>query len=143
MPFRGVIAGFIGGGFLLALYFLIVSAVSGWEFAQSQFASFWYYILALAAGFGIQVGLYQRLRQIIHNGRGSGRVLAVTGTNSAAAMISCCAHYLANILPILGATGLLALIGQYQIEFFWVGLASNVLGIAYIARKLLQYAKLA
>lgn len=141
MPFRAVIAGFIGGGFLLGLYFGILSAISGWEFAQSQFASFWYYIVALAAGFGTQVGLYQYLRQAIRNGRGAGKVLVVTGANSTVAMISCCAHYLVNILPILGATGILAVIGQYQIEFFWVGLAANILGIVYIARKVLLYGK--
>src|SRR3989338_8865524 len=135
------IAGTFGATVLLALYFIIVTAISGWEFAQSQFASFWYYILALATGFGIQVGLYQYLRHAIQRGKGTGKVLAVTGTNSTVAMISCCAHYLANILPALGATGNLALVGQYQIELFWIGLVSNAFGIAYITRKILQYEK--
>lgn len=139
MIFRAVIAGVLGGVLLLALYFFIVSAISGWEFAQGQFASFRYYILALALGFGVQAALYAYLRQAIRRGRGSGKVLAVTGTNSTVAMISCCAHYLANILPVLGATGFLALISQYQVELFWVGLASNAFGTAYIARKIVHY----
>ena len=53
-------------------------------------------------------------------------------------MISCCAHYAANILPILGITGTLSLVGQYQIQLFWVGLVANALGIAYITRMIIH-----
>jgi Cu+-exporting ATPase len=56
------------------------------------------------------------------------------------AMVSCCAHYLANILPVIGAAGLIALVGQYQVELFWVGLASNAAGILYAAGKVMQFA---
>ena len=40
-------------------------------------------------------------------------------------MISCCAHYLANIMPAVGAAGIITLVAQYQIQLFWFGLASN------------------
>ncbi len=36
----------------------------------------------------------------------------------------------------LGATGLVTFATQYQLEFFWVGLAFNAAGIAFIANKL-------
>ena len=36
----------------------------------------------------------------------------------------------------LGATGLVTFAAQYQVEFFWVGLAFNAAGIAYIGNKL-------
>jgi hypothetical protein len=41
-------------------------------------------------------------------------------------------------LPVLGATGLVALVAQYQIELFWVGLAFNLAGVLYIGRKVVQ-----
>ncbi|HEU0202489.1 MAG TPA: hypothetical protein VFR86_18920 [Burkholderiaceae bacterium] len=50
-------------------------------------------------------------------------------------MVSCCTHYLANLLPIVGAAGLVTLATQYQVELFWVGLAFNAAGIAYIGTK--------
>ena len=124
---------------LLGVYFSILTLISGWGFALDQFRQFWYFILTLAGGFGLQVGLYAYLRELVRGGNGSGKVLAVSGTTSTTAMISCCAHYLANILPIIGVSGAIALIGQYQIEIFWVGLAFNAAGIIYIARKVIAF----
>ena len=54
---KGLTAAFI----LIVVYFIIVSLVSGWDFAQGQFAKFWYFIITLAVGFGAQVGLYTYL----------------------------------------------------------------------------------
>jgi Cu+-exporting ATPase len=68
----------------------------------------------------------------------SGKVVAVSGATSTGAMIACCAHYLANVLPVLGATGFIALVAQYQVQLFWVGLAFNLAGIGYIGRKTMQ-----
>lgn len=126
---------------LLGVYFLILSLVSDWAFTVDQFATFRYYIVSLAIGFGIQIGLFTYLRSATQSHCSSGKVVAVSGTTSTVAMISCCAHYLVNILPVIGATGLISLVGQYQIELFWVGLASNAAGILYIASKMVQFSK--
>jgi Cu+-exporting ATPase len=128
--------GLLAAGVLLGLYFSALSAISGWRFTVNEFAQFWYYILPLAAGFGIQVALYARLRQVIGRAKQAGTVVAASGTTSTAAMVSCCAHYLANVAPVLGATGLVAVAAQFQVELFWVGLAFSAAGIAYIGRKL-------
>lgn len=121
------------------MYFSVLTLVSGWSFALGQFYDFWYFIVSLAIGFGIQIGLYSYLRNAIHHRDGSGKVVAVSGSTSTAAMISCCAHYLANILPALGAAGVITLVAQYQVELFWVGLAANAAGILYIGRKVLKF----
>lgn len=47
---------------MLAIYFGVVSLIPGTSFALEQFTKFWYFIVALALGFGIQVGLYIYLR---------------------------------------------------------------------------------
>src|SRR3989337_950264 len=129
-------------GALLVLYFGVLTLVSGWSFTLSQFSDFWYYIVPLAAGFGLQVALFTRLRYVVHQSAGDARtVMAASGTTSTAAMISCCAHYLVNIAPVLGATGLVTFAAQYQVEFFWVGLAFNAAGIAYIGNRLWKATK--
>lgn len=97
-PFR---LGTIAFMLMLAIYFSVVSLISGQNFAIEQFAKFWYFIVALALGFGIQVGLYTYLKNLVGQHGMSGKVVAASGTTSAAAMVSCCAHYLVNILPIL------------------------------------------
>jgi len=124
---------------LLAVYFSVVSLISGWSFAVSQFSQFWYFIVSLAVGFGIQIGLYAYLKSAIHRKNAGGGALAVSGATSTVAMLSCCAHYLVNILPIIGAAGIISLIGQYQIQLFWVGLIFNIAGIIYIARKIIIF----
>jgi Cu+-exporting ATPase len=128
--------GVIAFGALLAVYFGALTLVSGWKFTVDQFSEFWFYILPLAGGFGLQVALYVRLRQLLHQSKDVRTIMAASGTTSTAAMISCCAHYLVNVAPVLGATGLVTLATQYQVEFFWVGLAFNAAGIAYIGNKL-------
>lgn len=138
---KSAISGFLATIVLLGIYFSVVTFVSGWPFALEQFLKFWYFILGLAIGFGIQVGLYVCLKNIIRQNAGRG-VIAVSGTTSTVAMISCCAHYLANILPIIGITGAISLIGQYQIQLFWFGLLANLIGIIYIGNKIRQSLKM-
>lgn len=123
---------------LLGAYFAALSLVSGWNFTANQFVQFWYFVVALALGFGIQVGLYAYLKSVVHQGSMSGKVVAATGTTSTAAMVSCCAHYLVNILPVLGATGIVTFAAQYQVKLFWVGIAFNILGIGLITRRIIK-----
>ena len=133
--------GVLAFGLLLGAYFGALTLISGWSFTVSQFSEFWFYVLPLAAGFGLQVMLYMRLREALHASADSRAVMAASGTTSTAAMVSCCAHYLVNVAPVLGATGLVTFATQYQVEFFWVGLAFNAAGIAYIGNKLFNAIK--
>ena len=135
--------GLLGSLVLLSVYFTIVSLVSGWDFMLKQFATYWYFLVTLAVGFGIQVGLYGFLKDAMKKKHAvaSGKVLAVSGTTSTAAMISCCAHYLVNFLPILGAVGVVTVISQYQVQLFWVGLAFNLAGIAYMLKQVRKFNK--
>lgn len=126
---------------LLAVYVSIVSLVSGWNFMLTQLQTYWYFVISLAIGFGIQVGLYSYLKNAISRTNMSGRVLAVSGTTSTATMISCCAHYLVNLLPILGAVGIITVISQYQVQLFWVGLIFNLIGIIYMASRVYKFSK--
>jgi Cu+-exporting ATPase len=128
-------------GALLVLYFGALTLVSGWSFTLSQFSDFWYYIVPLAAGFGLQVALFLKLREVVSRAKEAGALIAASGTTSTAAMISCCAHYLANVAPVLGATGLVAFAAQFQVELFWVGLAFNAAGIAFVGTKLWKASK--
>ncbi len=136
-----ILKGFIASATLLAVYFFLVSAISGPSFALSQFSRYWYFILALSAGFGFQIGLYQKLKERIRGVAGR-TVVAVTGGTSTFAMVSCCSHYLVNLLPILGTVGILTLISQYQVELFWVGIVANLFGIFYLVSRIRKVSKI-
>jgi len=133
--------GFLAASLLLIFYFATVTLISGWDFTQSQFFKYWYFILTLSLGFGIQVGLYTYLKNSLRRKNISARVLTISGSTSGAAMISCCSHYLANILPILGISGFITFVTQYQVQFFWVGLALNLAGIAYMSNNVYLFSK--
>lgn len=137
---RAIMAGTISSLILIAGYFLIVSLISSLDFAGNQFSQFWYFIISLALGFGVQFGLYRYLRAITVK-MADAKIIAVSGTTSTAAMISCCTHYLANILPILGTVGIVTFVASYQIEIFWVGLLFNFLGIGFVISRLIKFKK--
>ncbi len=126
---------------LLAVYFAVVGLISGMDVALDQFARFRYFILALALGFGIQVGLYTHLKALVARHGGSGKAVAVSGATSTAAMVSCCAHYLANVVPVLGIAGFFSVVAAYQVQLFWIGLAFNVAGLVYVASRVFKAAK--
>jgi Cu+-exporting ATPase len=138
---KPVLCGIFASTILLVVYFVVLTLVSGWSYALSQFAMYWYYIISLVVGFGIQIVLYQYIKALVHEGRGMGKVVGVSGTTSTAAMISCCAHYLVNLVPILGITGLATFVSQYQIKIFWIGLAFNIFGIVFISNKIIKFKK--
>ena len=133
----GILAAFM----LFAVYFVILTLVSGWAFAQDQFGTYWYFIVSLAVGFGIQIALYNHIRNLVRGGRGIGKIVGVSGTTSTAAMISCCAHYLVNLVPIIGVTGAITFIAQYQTELFWIGILFNLGGVVYITNRIIKFHK--
>jgi Cu+-exporting ATPase len=121
---------------MLGVYFSVLTLVSGWDFTVSEFSRFWYYVLPLALGFGIQMGLYVYLRQRLAHHHTGGKMVVASGATSTGAMLACCTHYLANILPVIGAAGAVTLVAQYQVELFWVGLAFNLAGIIFIGSRI-------
>jgi len=138
---KSIVYGILASAILLVFYFGILTLVSGWSFTLEQFASYWYFIVSLTVGFGIQIALYQYIKSLMYNGKGMGKVVGVSGTTSTVAMISCCAHYLVNLVPILGVTGLVTFVAQYQVEFLWIGLAFNLFGIMFISSKIIKINK--
>jgi Cu+-exporting ATPase len=129
---RAMLGGVSAALVLLGLYVGVLTVLSGWNFTISQFNEFWPFIVALASGFGIQVGLFLRLRQLTEIHHHTNHIVAASGTTSTVAMLACCTHYLANVLPVLGAVGLVSMVAQYQVQLLWIGLIFNAAGLAYI-----------
>jgi P-type Cu+ transporter len=129
---RLILGGAIALSVLLGIYFGALTLVSGWGFTVSQFNEFGPFIVALASGFAIQVGLFLRLRQLTMDHHHANQIVAASGATSTVAMLACCTHYLANVLPVLGAVGLVSIVAQYQVQLLWIGLIFNAAGLAYI-----------
>lgn len=138
---KSILYGILASAILLGVYFTVLTLVSGWSFTKEQFVDYWYFVVSLAVGFGVQIALYQYIKSLVHTGKGMGKVVGVSGTTSTAAMISCCAHYLVNLVPILGVTGLATFAAQYQVKLFWVGIFFNMVGIVYMISRIIKLRK--
>jgi len=63
---------FVGIGAALAvlgLYFGALALVSDWDFALEQFLNYRHFIIVLAAGFGIQVGMFVHQKKLVQGER--------------------------------------------------------------------------
>jgi copper chaperone CopZ len=119
---------------LLLVYLGVITAAQGWEHATQAFADDRGFVLALAGGFGTQAGLLTWLRA--GHARASAGGVATSAGTSGAAMLACCAHHLADIVPLLGVAGATALLAEYKLPLLWLGLAMNAAGVAYLTRLL-------
>lgn len=119
---------------LLLLYVITMTALAGWEASVEQFRTLWYLMVPLALGFGIQVGLYITLKQIIR--RKARGTLAAGGTSAGVGMLACCAHHASDVLPVLGLSAAATLIARYQVPLLVASLLINLIGIAIMWRHL-------
>ncbi|MCR4284819.1 MAG: hypothetical protein NUV97_02110 [archaeon] len=115
---------------LLIFYLVVVSIFQGISFAFMNLRSLWYLLFPLAIGFGIQIGLFVSIK---HTAQLNGMV-AGTGTISGGSMIACCSHFLLQMIPIAGASGIAIFLTKYQAWLLVVGILSNVVGITLMVR---------
>ncbi len=126
-------AGLAGAGLLTIVYFAIVSLA---ESPQHALALFWddrFIVTPIIVGFGVQVALYtclkMRLFMPVATTGPSGPLVGAGGATSTLAMVACCAHHVADVLPILGLTVAATFLAQYRTAFMIVGLVTTLLGI--------------
>ncbi len=120
----GVLAGF--GIFLF--FMAILSIFVNFQFAMSEFKRLWFFLIPLAGGFGTQIGLYISIKHTVMINAGA----TTSGTVSGGSMIACCSHFLLNIIPIIGLSGLASFLMTYQKLFFSIGIASSAFGIGFM-----------
>lgn len=127
--------GGLAAAVLVAFYVAVLTTASGWDHLGDQARDDWWLLTAIVAGFGIQVALTVELR-----GRHRAHHLAASagaGTGaSAVGMVACCAHHLADLAPLLGATGLAAFLFDWRVPLMLAGVAVNATAIAIAARRL-------
>ena len=127
---NSVLYGILAGLGLLLFYLAVVSFFQGVEFAFLNLRSLWYLIFPLAIGFGTQIGLYTSIK---HTATMTGTV-AGTGSVSAGSMVACCSHFLLNVIPIVGLSGIALFLAAYQKWFLGIGILSNIIGIGIMLK---------
>lgn len=128
-----LITGLAGSGALTLLYFGIVSLAESPDHALTLFWEDRWIVLPIILGFGVQAALYMILKKqlylpVAHTGT-STALTGASGGTSTVAMVACCAHHVADVLPILGLTAAATFLAEYRIPFMLVGLGMTVAGI--------------
>ena len=137
-----IVVGLLGSVTLTGLYFVIVSWAESPQHALELFWDDRWIIIPIILGFGVQAGLYtvlkKRLFLPVASIGPSGPMMGAGGGSSTIAMVACCAHHVADVLPILGLTAAATFLAQYRITFMLVGLGTTLLGILIMLLILLK-----
>ena len=129
-------AGLAGAGLLTLLYFGIVSWAESPQHAVELFWEDRWIVFPIILGFGVQAALYTILKKRLYvpvtDSGPSGALTGAGGGMSTVAMVACCAHHVADVLPILGLTAAAAFLAEYRTAFMLVGLGTTLTGIIFM-----------
>lgn len=130
---------------IIGIYLGMNTLTADWYFASVQFSEYRWWIIALAIGLGVQVTLFTLFRVNMrgHRLKAVKSSLAASGGVSTAAMMACCSHHLATVIPVLGvpflSAAVVAGLAEYQVYFFLAGVVSCLLGIGLMLRMMDQH----
>ena len=131
------ILGALGATALLALYAGIVTWAQGADHALQLLWDDRFFAGAISLGFGTQVGLFAYVRMLQRAMARSSVALAGAGTaTSSLSMVACCAHHLADVLPVVGLSGLAVFLVEFRTPLMLLGIATNLVGIVVMVREL-------
>lgn len=129
--------GALGAAALIGLYLGLVTWAQGAEHALELLWGDRAFVGLISAGFGTQVGLFTYLRLLQRAMARESVALAGAGTaTSSVSMVACCAHHLADVLPILGLSGLAVFLVELRTPLMLLGIATNLVGIAVMLLQL-------
>jgi hypothetical protein len=129
--------GVLAAGLLLTTYTGVLTWASGWSHLVAQTRQDWWLLVPIMAGFGIQVSLMVELRRRHRAQHLASAAGAGTGA-SGMGMVACCAHHVAELAPLAGATGLAVFLYDWRVAFMLVGIGVNGVAITIAARRLRQ-----
>lgn len=135
---RALLVGVLGAVALVGFYITVVWLGSrSWAHAVQLLLTDRYYVVAVALGFGTQIGLYAYVRGLLRASVGlrSSTAVAAAGTGtSTTSMIACCLHHVADVLPVVGLSGAAVFLSDYKVPLIIVGLVTNGIGIGLMGR---------
>lgn len=140
MSARSLRIGSMAAAGLAAFYVAVVAGASGsTSHLVDQIRTDWYLLALIIGGFGVQVGLLAELRRR-HRFHGAAATASGAGAGaSTTGMVACCAHHLADLAPLAGASGAAAFLTGYRVPFMVAGIGVNAVGILVAARRLRRF----
>jgi len=138
---KGVLWGVFAAIIVILINWSVLALLNYPMMAIDIINQYWYLLVLLIGGFGLQVGLFVYYNSLSAIGCGT---TVVSGGISGVSMILCCSHYILNLLPFFGAVvGMSSLVAlsRYTPHFLWLGVVSNVIGIWVLYYQRNKYSK--
>lgn len=134
---RSIRHGLMALAAMALFYVVVIRAASGsWNHLANQLRQDRYYLAAILVGFGTQVALVSELRHRHRHGQRATLTAGVGAGASTAGMVACCAHHIAELLPVIGAASAAGFLTDYRIPFMLVGITINAVAVVLVARRL-------
>lgn len=134
---RSTRTGVLAAAGLTLLYIVVVAGASGsWSHFTEQAREDWYYLILIVGGFGTQIALMSELRRRHRLHHAAAAASGAGAGASTVGMVACCAHHIADLAPLIGATGAAAFLIDYRIPFMIAGIGVNAVGVTIAARRL-------
>jgi len=134
---RAVAAGGIGAAVMAAFYTAVVWGASGsFSHLADQVRTDWYLLVLIVAGFAVQVAFFTELRHLHHMHQVERAAGGAGAGASTVGMVACCSHHLADLIPLVGATGAAAFLYDTRVAFMVVGLVVNAVAVSVAYRRL-------
>lgn len=129
----------MGAALLTGVYLGIVALAESPAHALNLFWEDRALVIPILLGFGVQVGLFTYLKQSLPAAsRAAGGATAAGGGMSTIAMVACCAHHVAEVLPLVGLTAAATFLANWKVPFMVAGLSTNLIGIAFMIHEILR-----
>ena len=138
---KSIFYGVLGVIIVLLINLVVLYLLDFPLMATNIIKQYWYLLIFLISGFGLQVGLFTYFHKL---NAISCSTTVTSGGISTVSMILCCSHYLLNILPFLGAfigASALFALAKYTPYFLWLGVISNAVGIGVLFYQKNKYSK--
>lgn len=134
---RSVSRGAIAAVLMAIFYIAVVRGASGsWTHLQEQARQDWAYLTVIIVGFGTQVALLAELRYRHRLNAAATTAGGAGAGGSTVGMVACCAHHIADLFPLVGATGAATFVTDFRVPFMLVGIAITAVGVFVAARRL-------
>ena len=120
---------------LLLIYGSTMTLLSGLPAAVEQFRALWWLMVPLALGFGVQVGMFTKLKSLqsrnyvpLHDSNAT-KSLTAGSASSTISMLACCAHHITDVIPYIGLSGVSIFLTGFQKPLLAASIGINLIGI--------------
>lgn len=136
MSRRSATWGVAAAATLATFYVAVLAGSAGWSHLSDTLGRDWWLVLLLTAGFGVQVAVLVEVRRRHKAAHGVTAVAGAGAGTSAVGMVACCAHHLADLVPLIGLSGAATFLTAQQRTLMWVAVGMTAAGVFLAVRQL-------